>query len=398
MSLKFGALGFAGLPAAVLVVFGFWGAGAQQQGAQSSASSSSSSQNAPPAAVAEIPKTPGWYAVPGSTLESVCAPNTDKYDFHDNCRYVIAAWNSAITDTKRDRLVIWGGGHADYAGNEIYAFDLNSLKMERLNDPSPPNDTGKCVETLTDGKPNSRHTYAAITYMENVDRMFDFGGSLNVCGYFGNSTWTLDLATLQWTNMNSSGGKPGALAGPVAAYDPISKTVLLDDSSDLWQYEYASNSYKRLGGRPIDYHMNGVIDPKHKFFFIVGAAGSQGGGLKAISLDTGKYGMQDWSGHAGKTCGPLLTANYPGLAYDSAIDRVVGWPNFGDTVYLFDPDSKACTTQTFPGGPPDSSHQGSDHSTNGTYGRFAYFPSKDVFVVVNQWNHNTYLLKLNPAK
>ena len=27
-------------------------------------------------------------------------------------------------DTTRGRLVIWGGGHADYKGNEIYAFDF----------------------------------------------------------------------------------------------------------------------------------------------------------------------------------------------------------------------------------------------------------------------------------
>jgi hypothetical protein len=342
---------------------------------------------------------PGWHAVPDSTLEKVCPSETRDYDFRGNCRYVIAAWNSAIADTKSGRLIIWGGGHADYAGNEIYAFDLASSRMERLNDPSPVNNTGKCVETLSDGKPNSRHTYAGLAYMSHANRMFSFGGSLNQCGFLSNATWTLDLAALEWKNMKPEGAVPAASPGAIADYDPNSRMVFLHDTSDFWQYDYEKNRYKRAGSnQAINYHMNGVIDPKRKIFLAIGAAGSAGGGLRAISIAPGSnYAMRDWTGMASNTCGPLMSAAYPGLAYDSALDRVVGWPNFGDAVYLLDDDSKSCTTATFSGGPPDSSHAGSPHTSNGTYGRFRYFPDKDVFVLVNQANNNTYFLRLAPA-
>jgi len=94
-----------------------------------------------------------------------------------------------------------------------------------------------------------------------------------------------------------------------------------------------------------------------------------------------------------------MGASYPGLAYDPVIDRVVGWPNFGDTVYLFDPDTKSCAAETFPGGPSDSSHQGPPHTSNGTFGRLQYFPDKDVFVLVNQANNNAFILRLSaPGK
>lgn len=348
-----------------------------------------------------LPQTPGWYSVPDSVPESVCPAATQQYDFRGNCRYVIAAWNGGIADTKMNRLIIWGGGHADYAGNEIYSFDLNPLRIERLNDPSPVNTSGKCVETLSDGKPNSRHTYAGLAYIVHANRMFSFGGSLNQCGFFSNATWTLDLATLEWKNMKPEGGTPTAASGAIAQYDPNSKTVFLHDTADLWQYDYDKNRYKKAGGnQAINYHMNGVIDSKRKIFLTFGAAGSPGGGLKAISIGPGSdYALRDWTSSASSTCGPLLGASYPGLAYDPVIDRIVGWPNFGDTVYLFDPDTKSCVAQTFPGGPPDSSHQGSPHTSNGTFGRLQYFPDRDVFVLVNQASSNTFILRLGtPSK
>jgi len=344
----------------------------------------------------DIPEKSEWFAVPDSALERVCPPETSEYDFRGNCRNVIAAWNGAIADTNLDRMIIWGGGHADYAGNEIYAFDLSSLRMERLNDPSPVNKTGKCVETLADGKPNSRHTYAGLTYIAHANRMFSFGGSLNVCGFLGNATWTLDLATLEWKNMKPEGGTPAASPGAIADYDPNSRTVFLHDTADFWQYDYEKNRYKKAGAnQAINYHMNGVIDPKRKIFIVVGAAGSAGGGLRAISIAPGSnYSMHDWTAAASSSCGPLLSAAYPGLAYDSAVDRIVGWPDFGDTVYLLDPDSKSCAAATFPGGPPDSSHTGSAHTSNGTFGRFRYFPDRDIFVLINQADHNVFVLRL----
>ena len=346
-----------------------------------------------------LPDVAGWYSVPDSAPEKMCPTSTEQYDFRGNCRNVVAAWNGGIADTKMNRLIFWGGGHGDYAGNEIYSFDLNSLRIERLNDPSPVNSSGKCVETLSDGKPNSRHTYAGLAFIAHANRMFSFGGSLNQCGFFSNATWTLDLATLEWKNMKPDGGTPTAASGAIAEYDPNSRTVFLHDTADLWQYDYDKNRYKKVGSnQAINYHMNGVIDPKRKIFLAIGAAGSAGGGLKVISIDArSNYALRDWTSSASNTCGPLLVAAYPGLSYDPVLDRIVGWPNFGDTVYLLDPDTKSCTAVTFPGGPPDSSHQGSSHTSNGTFGRLRYFPDKDVFVLVNQASSNTFILRLSTS-
>src|ERR1035437_3856207 len=99
----------------------------------------------------------GWQDLPNTQLQTVCPPNNFQpagggmppYNFSDNCHYVYDAWNSAAADTKRNRLIVWGGGHAAYPGNEVYSLDMTAITpnakaqsnaglpaIRRLNDPS----------------------------------------------------------------------------------------------------------------------------------------------------------------------------------------------------------------------------------------------------------------------
>jgi hypothetical protein len=45
----------------------------------------------------------------------------------------IFAYSGGIFDTARNRMVIWGGGHSDYMGNEGYAFTLGALSPPYTN-------------------------------------------------------------------------------------------------------------------------------------------------------------------------------------------------------------------------------------------------------------------------
>src|SRR5881394_4000718 len=65
----------------------------------------------------------GWQELPNTKLQDACPPDNfggQNYAFNFNCRMVISAWGGAIADTSRNRLILWGGGHSDYAGNELY--------------------------------------------------------------------------------------------------------------------------------------------------------------------------------------------------------------------------------------------------------------------------------------
>ncbi|MBI2669681.1 MAG: DUF2341 domain-containing protein [Candidatus Yanofskybacteria bacterium] len=343
----------------------------------------------------------GWNELLNTKIRAVCPPNNfggTTYDFGFFCEWVTGAWGGAMADTMRDRLIIWGGGHNDYYGNEIYSLNLgaNPITMTRLNDPSVPIADSSCPETMADGKPNSRHTYGGLAYVQHADRMYAHGGS-RACaaGNTTSATWTLNLSTLQWTRMDPTNGPTQASVFNnvvLSDYDPNTRLVFATDTSKFWSYNYDTNTYALLNGfESVPFESNGVIDPVKKLFIFFGTEfGNSGAFVKAISIAPGSnYAVQDWSAQASTGgCGALMSARYPGLSYDPILDRIVGWPNSGNTVYLFNPDTKTCTSQTFAGGPINSSE------FNGTFGRLRYIPSLNAHVLVNDIDNNAYILKL----
>ena len=42
---------------------------------------------------------------------------------------IVYAWSGGTVDTVKGRLLVWGGGHSDYWGNELYALDVASLRL-----------------------------------------------------------------------------------------------------------------------------------------------------------------------------------------------------------------------------------------------------------------------------
>src|SRR5581483_3931868 len=82
-----------------------------------------------------------WCKVPNSHMRDVAFQWPSGVTFTQNgvgVDGVMSLWSGGAFDTKRNRLIVWGGGHFGYAGNEIYAFDVNTLSWTRVTDPSIP--------------------------------------------------------------------------------------------------------------------------------------------------------------------------------------------------------------------------------------------------------------------
>jgi hypothetical protein len=325
----------------------------------------------------------GWHELPNTELATRC-PSVPEIQGNTGCSSVIIAWNGGVADLKRNRLLIWGGGHSDYFGNELYALDINRASLERITDPSPVSNVGSCPEAYTDGRPSSRHTYNGLVYVPELDAMFSFGGSLSICGGMSDKIWKLELNGLVWTLMHPHHGDKFLNAPGISAdYDANTHAVFFSDTASFFRYDSATNNVKKLADlHGVDDHLTGVIDPERKLFVMAGYPG------QFWAIDIGphsKYSPQDWSKKL-RGCDALLQAPDPGLAFDPVQHKIVGWAG-GDSVYLLDLDQKTCTEQSFPGGPGKAQQKGS-------FGRFRYFPAPGVFVIVNDWKRNAFALRL----
>jgi len=334
-----------------------------------------------------VPSTVGWHAIANTSLQSVCPANGfggSGYGFSDNCPNVTAAWNSGAWDSLRNRLYVWGGGHADYAGNELYAIDLDNGSRTRLTDPSVPV-AGSCVEGLTNPTaPNSRHTYGGLTYDENADRVIVVSGSL-ACATANSSIgiWAYNPTANTWQNMGTfasltSGFTANDIEGTTIAYDSVSASVWIDTRIALFQYVFATNtltSRNDQGGHYRGQDLYGYIDRKARKFHVLG------GGEHHIWNITTPTSVPAPTNGATNTC---TTAAWPGLAYDYDFYQLVCWPG-GNSIYRYNDAANTWTTVTFSGGPSPMA--------NGTYGRFAYSQTEHAFVVYNDMSANLSALR-----
>jgi hypothetical protein len=180
-------------------------------------------------------------ALPTSTLSTSGAPWTGGGGITDYQK-VMGAWGGGCLNTKGiwragtyvpgTFLVIFGGGHGDYAGNELYAYGpigSNTPTWSRIIDPTVP----PAVDVARlGGYPVSRHTYDSLVYLPDQNRMLCIGAA----GYHnaGNAFNTGDVFDFSvnpasanpWTTADS--GFPaynGGGAGTISIVTGYNKTT-----------------------------------------------------------------------------------------------------------------------------------------------------------------------------
>lgn len=368
----------------------------------------------------------GWEELPNTTLNAQCPADgfngaenpingDSEYDFTFFCRNVTEAWSGGAFDTQRNRLYIWGGGHMNYLGNELYALNLDTDPstntvpvMTRLTDPAPLDYETVLTEPQLhpselppfDGtQPKSRETYDGMVYLPGPDKIWTWSGSLSLFGLPDGVTWLFDPNLSSWERQTPSGDIPFKNIGAVSAYDQNTGAVYLHNMQNLFRYTYdaSGGSYEQLtmNVAALLVHMNGVIDPKRNKFILIGDGQGENGTGNGLSV---MYDISNDSNFeieviyaVGDT--QFLGAEAPGLAYDPTIEKVVAWAG-GDTLYVLDLDANppTWTAKSFPVQPPLASEAPQAH-LQGTYGRFAYAPAMDAFVVYNATNKNGYLFR-----
>jgi hypothetical protein len=355
---------------------------------------------------------------------------TTAYDF--NCNQIIP-WSGAAADDEHKRLIVWGGGHSDYAGNEVSVLNLTGTPAwERFTGPTMPipfNWDGKHWEGLKPyfvllhqggqpkpgASPSSRHTYGGLQYVPYQNKLYSFGGSVANGGYFSQEVWTLDMGTKTWTML----GPPFSQSSgyPTSAYNPTNGHIVMHDKDwSLFDYDPHNNKWKKLAGSVhVDDGTTAAIDPVNNLFVVV--AGNAAYPTPATHHTLQVFPLSSPSMQTWKDSGCDLTYRNGGLAWDSALGLMVGYPGGGNQVYLLNTGSKDIVSPfgTVPSHkcldvaisqkpspvkgedyPPDP--EGTGHNANlGIFGRFAYFPSLDIFVLINNRDQDAWILRLGKS-
>jgi hypothetical protein len=299
-------------------------------------------------------------------------------------RGVTAAWGGAAFDTKRNVLLVTGGGHADYGGNEVYEFSLASLKWRRATEPSRMREVRDGRFVIDDSEaPVSSHTYGGLVYLPNVDRMFKVGGSYYRVGTsYDKHAYFYDIERRTWVRRAAA---PRAAPNPAADYDPRTGHVLVTIGTGLMSYDPVSDTWRTwpyadadvlITAAALDLETRRLVINSFRsgmFFYDLESSGSR----QRVPLKGGA----DWGWRAG-------------LAYHPPSRRLVVWAGGREVWTLTSRSWEVCKLSNADGPAPVSTDGQGRAKTAGIYTRWRYVPDLDLFIAYNDSSDNVWFYRL----
>lgn len=174
---------------------------------------------------------------------------------------IVTAWSGFGWDTARGDIILYGGGHANYSGNDVYRWRSSTLRWERAALSSEmqlvPGTAARMAIDGADAAPASAHTYDNNIYLPVVDRLLAIGGALYDSGGGYVRPDELNPATFRHTgpylynpalaDPNKVGGTTGSHVQRVAPHPEIV-------GGNMWQNR---DLPRFLSGQPMPVFFNG---------------------------------------------------------------------------------------------------------------------------------------------
>lgn len=344
-----------------------------------------------------------WRELPGTQLRDVLPERASHPHWgNQGPQAVTRAWSGAAFDSKRNRLIVSGGGHGAYGGNEVYELDLESRQWERATEPSrhepdpafaEQRDPKQWLRTR-DGTPVSRHTYDGMVYLPNVDRVLLWGGSLYSIGNsYDPHAWLYSPETRSWSK---GAAAPRERIQVVTGYDPETGKALVEYGYGVYTYDPTTDTWGAVStGNNLQHGHVGAFDPDRRLF-IQAQIPRSAHPVSFYDLNNPGAARQhpEVTGDADFTGVPV-----PGIAHHPGTGHMVLWNGWKQT-WVLDPETwQARRLENLAGPGPD--HYGTDsypvrgrYKTWGIYGRWAYVPDHDVFIGYGHVDDNAWLYRL----
>ena len=234
----------------------------------------------------------------------------------------LRAWSSIGWDTKRHGFWYWGGGHANYSGNEVYfwsamtgQWSLAFHTAKVLSYTTGPN-VGKIYKSSDDRhSPLSAHTYDNNIYLPIIDRFVTFGGAgqglARPFELFDGETYLRDVPCFSLQLDLAGQGFLGGLGGhnyQGAGYETAALPGARAWEMRDWHDQYptivttrlnAGTCWREEGGKDVVYYLAGSSTSRgvyraemhadwrqDTFSRVCGAGNDASGGQGSIAIDT----------------------------------------------------------------------------------------------------------------
>jgi hypothetical protein len=323
-----------------------------------------------------------------------------------NCRSV-TDYSGMVYDPSRQRMVVFGGGHASTNYNAVNTFQTGALKWVEEYLPTPATLMTVANYDYTRGAWLSGPTgaYPLPAARHTVDQMVVVGDELILLATVeGNGMFTAgdqnpytsykfathgriahyNFVTKSWSFASEEGitDWPGTALDPVSGkvvvlgtytlslYDPVARTrtAIFDFSTSA-----GAAHLKDESGNPVSNALLGInrnlvyFPPKDRFYYIGGA-----GTVFELNLDRSNFGNSTVTSLT--TSGTPLPGQEMGFAYDSKY-KIIGGGPIANVFYAFDPATKTWTSKVVQGGTPGSL----------AFHAIDYDPVNDVFIFLTDY-------------
>lgn len=331
-----------------------------------------------------------WRQIPGSALSSApISVKTYPSLGATGPQSKVVAWCGLAIDTRDSSIYsAAGGGHGDYAGNEVNRI--------RLADASPTWSERRAATAASqviasashyaDGRPTSRHSYYGVVMNQMRGRVMLMAGSRWGDGYQINSMDGFNISSNDWDSAGTWPNVPSAVPMYYAATIVENKAtgdIYAFANYRVFKWDNNSNTWITLvnSGSIYGYEAASALDTKRGRVLILGGLGGDRG---LYTLGSSSTQAVTLSGSGAGAFGG--TGN--GMVYEPTLDAyLVRTPGAGGNVYRIDANTFAVSALTTSGGGSVPSSQ------NGVYRRFLYAPGLGGVVYCPTFDSNMWFLR-----
>lgn len=339
-----------------------------------------------------------WTEIPNTSVRSVDPAATPAGN--TGPRSKIDTWTSIVVDTRTSKVYsVAGGGHQDYAGNEVDMLDLETATpgWTELLAPTSSGQVSNCSSYYSDGRPASRHSYYGVTLNEFNDRFMLFGGVIwCTAGGFDNPVSSYNIAANAYSPSGTHAGLPSAY-NRIAAYalNPLTGDVYAAANFNYGRWTRASGANGTFvvlnpsGNGPKGDSAGAAMDTtRGRILFLGGDNTNPDRHLYTISSNS--FSSVTLSGASGDVSAVSNMLN-AALLYVDALDAfLVKLDGSGGTVYQINAGNFAVSQLITTGGSSIPS------TVSGVYNKFRYVPRLRGVIYTPTGNGNAWFLRIVP--